>query len=69
MKKFNHTIRGEDKEEWFERFERFKGKAEIIQATIKATEEEIDDMVFELYGLSKEEIDIVKEKHVGINHL
>jgi len=62
--KFNRRVRGQDKEEWIERFERFKAKAEIIQATIKATDEEIDEMVFELYGLSKEEIEIVKVKDI-----
>jgi hypothetical protein len=43
-----------------ELFEPKKQEAQKLQAQIKATEKEIDQMVYELYGLSEEEILIVE---------
>ena len=46
--------------EWEEYFETEKAKAQEIQAVIDKTDREIDQMVYELYGLTKEEIKIVE---------
>src|SRR5690554_4911765 len=49
-----------DEFEWMELFEENKKKAVELQTQIDATEKEIDEMVYELYGLSEEEIRIVE---------
>ena len=38
-----------------------QNKKQRIKAEIEKTEKEIDQMVYELYGLSEEEINIVEE--------
>ncbi len=47
--------------EWADYFEQEKSKAVEIQSQIIRTEEEIDQMVYKLYGLSEEEIAIVEK--------
>lgn len=47
--------------EWADYFDQEKSKAIEIQSKIAGTEKEIDQMVYELYGLSEEEIKIVEE--------
>ena len=47
--------------EWANYFDQEKSKALEIQAKIASTDKEIDQMVYELYGLSEEEIGIVEE--------
>lgn len=49
-----------DEMEWMEVFENKKAKAQILKAEITKTDCEIDRLVYELYGLSKEEIVIVE---------
>lgn len=49
-----------DEFEWMELFEENKKKAQEIQTQIAQTEQQIDQMVYELYGLSDEEIKIVE---------
>lgn len=46
--------------EWANYFDQEKSKALEIQAKIASTDKEIDQMVYELYGLSEEEILIVE---------
>ena len=41
-------------------FETEKAKANAIQEVINTTDKEIDQMVYTLYGLTKEEIEIVE---------
>ena len=41
-------------------FEEQKNKAQTLKAEIYKTDKEIDQMVYELYGLTKEEIEIVE---------
>ncbi|QKE29966.1 type IIG restriction/modification system [Arcobacter acticola] len=48
------------KEEWQELFEHDKQKALELQTQINQTDKEIDTMVYELYGLSEDEIKIVE---------
>jgi hypothetical protein len=54
------TLTKTDEFEWMELFEPKKKEAQELQAQINATEKEIDQMVYELYGLSEEEILIVE---------
>ena len=46
--------------EWMEVFETKKSEAQTLKAEIDKTDKEIDKMVYELYGLSDEEIAIVE---------
>lgn len=46
--------------EWMKYFEEQKAKANAIQQVIDKTDKEIDQMVYELYGLTEEEIKIVE---------
>jgi len=46
--------------EWMEVFEAKKAEAVQLQEQINKTDKEIDQMVYELYGLSEEEIKIVE---------
>lgn len=49
-----------DEFEWLELFEDNKKKAQELQTQISQTEREIDEMVYELYGLTEEERQIVE---------
>jgi len=47
--------------EWEEYFNEQKSKAQTLKSEIEKTDKEIDRMVYELYGLTEEEIKIVEE--------
>jgi Mg/Co/Ni transporter MgtE len=49
-----------DEFEWLELFEDNKKKAQELQTQITQTEKTIDTMVYDLYGLTEEERDIVE---------
>jgi len=49
-----------DEFEWLELFEENKKKAMELQDQIDHTEKEIDAMVYEMYGLTEQEIEIVE---------
>jgi hypothetical protein len=53
--------------EWMEVFEFKKQKAQTLKAEIAKTDREIDRMVYELYGLTEEEIGIV-EGSINLNN-
>ena len=50
-----------DEMEWMDVFETKKAEAQNLKAEIDKTDAEIDAMVYELYGLSEEEIKIIEE--------
>jgi len=54
------SLTKKDEFEWMELFEENKKKALDIKSQIDQTEKEIDRMVYELYGLTEEEIQIVE---------
>jgi type I restriction-modification system DNA methylase subunit len=54
------TLTKKDEFEWLELFEENKTKAQTLKSQIETTEKTIDKMVYELYGLSGEEISIVE---------
>lgn len=49
-----------DEIEWMDLFEEYKKQAQTLKQEIDKTDNEIDKMVYELYGLSEEEIEIVE---------
>jgi type I restriction-modification system DNA methylase subunit len=49
-----------DEMEWMEVFETKKAEAQILKTEIDQTDKEIDQMVYELYGLTEGEIEIVE---------
>ena len=48
-------------DEWEEYFSSYKSKINQLQTEIKSTDKTIDEMVYELYELTEEEIKIVEE--------
>ncbi|HOB24834.1 MAG TPA: N-6 DNA methylase [Kaistella sp.] len=54
------TLSLSQKSEWEDYFEKEKKKVLEIKSQIDATDKEIDQMVYELYGLTEEEIGIVE---------
>jgi type I restriction-modification system DNA methylase subunit len=68
IKELNKAIKGvkgtpltkKDEFEWMDLFEENKKKAQELKAEIDRTDKEIDNMVYELYELSEEEIKIVE---------
>ena len=54
------TLTKKDEFDWIELFEENKAKAQNLKSQIETTENEIDKMVYELYGLSTEDIMIVE---------
>ena len=47
-------------DEWEDYFNGYKNEINTIQAEIAKTDKEIDEMVYELYGLTEEEVGIVE---------
>jgi type I restriction-modification system DNA methylase subunit len=68
IKELNKAIKGakgtpltkKDEFEWMELFEENRKKALELKAEIDRTDKEIDQMVYELYGLTEEEIKVVE---------
>ena len=60
LKRIKITLTGEQKEDWFERFNRLKAEAQTLKTEIDKTDREIDQMVYDLYDLTEEEIQIVE---------
>jgi hypothetical protein len=61
------TVKGKpltktDEFNWIDLFEESKQKAQALSAQITQTDNEIDQRVYQLYGLSPEEIAIVESK-------
>ncbi|WP_343329299.1 Eco57I restriction-modification methylase domain-containing protein [Polaribacter staleyi] len=54
------TLTKKDEFEWLDLFEENKQKVQALQAQINQTDKEIDAMVYELYGLTDDEIKIVE---------
>ncbi len=60
LKKAKIELGLSEEAEWMLYFNEQKEKAQIIKSEIEKTDKEIDQMVYELYGLSEEEIKIVE---------
>jgi len=60
FKKQKINLSLKDKAEWMEYFDKCVLEIKTIQAEIDKIEKEIDQMVYHLYGLTSEEIEIVE---------
>jgi hypothetical protein len=60
LKKQKITLSLSDQSEWKDFFETTKSEINQLQSEIEITDKEIDRMVYELYGLTEEEIEIVE---------
>jgi type I restriction-modification system DNA methylase subunit len=59
-KQLQSKLSKSDEMDWMEVFETKKAEAQDLKAEIDNTDKEIDQMVYELYGLTQEEIEIVE---------
>ncbi len=53
-------LRKSDEMEWMELFEDKKNEAQALKSEIEKTDQQIDQLVYELYGLTEDEIEIVE---------
>lgn len=60
LKKQKIALTGTLKEDWYDRFNRLSTKAKTIKSTIDTTDKQIDSLVYQLYGLTDEEIKVVE---------
>jgi len=60
LKKKKITLSLSEEADWQDYFEENKQKAQALQTQIHQTDKEIDTMVYELYGLTEDEIKIVE---------
>ena len=60
MKKQKIALSLADQSEWKDFFETTKSEINQLQSEIAKTDREINQMVYELYGLTEEEIKIVE---------
>lgn len=64
LKKYKASLSGETLAETYKRlvdFTRKKSQAQALQQEINRLDHEIDQIVYELYGLTEDEIKIVEE--------
>lgn len=61
LKKQKITLTLKQQDEWEEYFNDYKQQCNELSAQISATDREIDKMVYELYGLTDEEIAVVED--------
>jgi len=61
LKKAKVKLSLSEEAEWMQYFNEQKQKAQTLKAEIDKTDNEIDQMVYKLYGLTEEEIKIVEE--------
>ncbi len=61
LKKAKMQLSLSQEAEWMQYFNEQKQKAQTLKAEIEKTDKEIDKMVYQLYGLSEEEIKIVEQ--------
>jgi hypothetical protein len=60
LKKKKVTLTLKDQDEWEEYFETYQKELLELQSQIDTTDKQIDEMVYELYGLSEDEIEVVE---------
>ena len=63
LKKQKIILSGSQKDDWFERFNRVSSEIKEIQKTIAETDKQIDSLVYKLYNLTDDEIQIIEEKY------
>jgi len=55
------TLLLKQQDEWEAYFNEYKREINSLQQQIQKTDDEIDQLVYQLYGLTEEEINIVEE--------
>ncbi|WP_103665010.1 Eco57I restriction-modification methylase domain-containing protein [Gracilimonas amylolytica] len=60
LKKKKVKLTLEEEAEWMDYFQKQKSRADELKTQIAQTDSEIDEMVYGLYGLNKEEIEVVE---------
>ena len=60
LKKQKIILNGALKDDWYDRFNRFKQQAVELKSIIEKTDREIDTLVYQLYDLTDEEIKIIE---------
>lgn len=60
LKKQKIILNGALKDDWYDRFNRFKQQAVELKTEIEATDKKIDTLVYQLYDLTDEEIKIIE---------
>ena len=60
LKKEKIVLSGSQKDDWFERFNRVSTEIKELQKTIAETDKQIDSLVYKLYNLTNEEIQIIE---------
>jgi hypothetical protein len=61
LQKAKVKLRLSEEAEWMQYFNEQKEKAQTLKSEIEKTDKEIDKLVYELYGLTKDEIKIVED--------
>lgn len=62
LKKQKINLTGTLKEDWYDRFNRLSQEAKSLKSIIDGTDKKIDSLVYELYGLTKDEIAEIEKK-------
>ena len=62
LKKQKITLTLKQQDEWEEYFDDYKSLCNTLTSQIAQTDQTIDKMVCELYGLTAEEVEIIKQK-------
>lgn len=60
MDKIRSKVPVNERDDWLLKFEKYKGEAKALKDEIESTDKTIDAMVYDLYGLSEDEIKIVE---------
>ena len=55
------SLKGTKKDDWFDRFGKYKKELLILKEQMNKTDKEIDKMVYDLYGLNQDEIKIIED--------
>ena len=63
LKKQKIVFSGSQKDDWFERFNRVSTEIKELQKTIDETDKQIDSLIYKLYNLTDDEIQIIEEKY------
>lgn len=63
LKKQKIVLSGSQKDDWFERFNRISAEIKELQKTIDETDKQIDSLIYKLYNLTDDEIQIIEEKY------
>lgn len=62
LKKQKITLTLKQQDEWEEYFDEYKSLRNTLTSQVAQTDQTIDKMVYELHGLTAEEVDIINQK-------